>query len=124
MMFTKISEFWCTMRSVDDFVTWLNRIIADKGGVRELARMMEVSSASVSNVRNGHTKPSLDFCLKLAKALKVQDMFVLQKAGVRWLPDTMPEVVKEIVQEVADWPEERQELLRDVARTLGKELRE
>lgn len=50
--------------------------------MRELGRRSGVSQAQISNVINGVAKPSADFCIKVAKALKLPPVTLMTYAGI------------------------------------------
>ncbi len=65
------------------FSEWLRNEMQDRGiGVRELARMASVSAPAISNVLNEQRRAGAELCHALAKALKLPEEEVLERAGI------------------------------------------
>jgi transcriptional regulator with XRE-family HTH domain len=62
---------------------WLKEEMTKRGvGVRELARMADVSSGSVSRVLNQTRGAGPDFCRSVARALEIPEEEVFRRAGL------------------------------------------
>jgi len=72
-----------------EFSEWLREEMQKQGlGVRELARMANVSPAGISKVLNQYRGAGPELCQGLARALKLPQEEVLQRAGILTRPST------------------------------------
>jgi transcriptional regulator with XRE-family HTH domain len=98
----------------EGFINWITEELEARGwNYSELARRAGVVPSTVSMTMSQQKNPGLDFCLGVAKALKVPPEDVLRRAGL--LP-AVPEGDARYFQELRDLvaqlsPEEREELL-------------
>lgn len=77
-----------------DFNVWLTkRLDKEDWNNSELARRASVAPSTVSMVLNQQQRPGLDFCLGVAKALRIPPETVLRKAGL--LPPVPPAIEQE-----------------------------
>lgn len=68
---------------------WVSQELNRRGwSYRELGRQADVSNALVSRTMTGDVSPSADFCIKVAKALKVSPEMLLRLAEI--LPPAQP----------------------------------
>ena len=67
----------------NNLVDWLTEEIEDRGwSLRELGRRSGLSHATISNILSSQTKPGLDFCIGIARALDVSAESVLRRADL------------------------------------------
>lgn len=101
---------------------WLNGELQERSwSMRELGRRSGISQAQISDVINGKINPSANFCIKIAKALKLPPEMVLRRAGI--LPAlTTAKEEKEILLHYFDQLSPGDQLrLLSIARTLATE---
>jgi len=74
----------CIMiNTMDKFAEWVNSEVERRGwSFRETARRAGLSATAVSQVVGGQANPGLDFCIGLARALKIPPEQVLRRAGL------------------------------------------
>lgn len=74
--------------------TWLSKQLKDnKLSMRELARMSNISQATISRVMSGKQLPTSDFCKAISGALNVPQIEVEILAGIHPRPpDWTPEL--------------------------------
>jgi transcriptional regulator with XRE-family HTH domain len=78
----------------NDFVTWLNRAIQDRGWTpAELSRRSGMHPATISLVIHRERQPGIEFCVGIARALGEQPEYVARLAGL--LPPAPPSVQEE-----------------------------
>jgi transcriptional regulator with XRE-family HTH domain len=66
-----------------EFVDWLRTEMEIRGiGVRELARLGHVSPAGISKVLSQTRQPGIEVCQGIAKAFKIPQIEVFEKAGL------------------------------------------
>ncbi len=66
----------------EDFLAWLDKELAERCLTDyKFAQLAHMSHSVVSGIRKGKV-PNLDSLLKIAKALKADDVFVLRLAGL------------------------------------------
>lgn len=66
-----------------EFIDWLNTEINTRGWTsNELARRAELSSGAISLVLSGQRSPGPDFCLGIARALRIPPERVFRQAGL------------------------------------------
>jgi transcriptional regulator with XRE-family HTH domain len=71
-----------TPEKAEDFLAWLDKELAERCLTDyKFAQLAHMSHSVVSDIRKGKI-PNLDSMLKIAKALKVDDVFVLRLAGL------------------------------------------
>lgn len=94
-----------------NFTEWLMKQIEERDiSMREFARRGEISHTSVSNVLAGKTDPTADFCLGVARALKLKPDYVLRKSGhLPPAPDTDDPKVSEAMTLFSKLPAHEQE---------------
>jgi len=65
------------------FVDWLNNELRERGWTdSEFARRAELAPSSVSMVMSGHRGPGVEFCLGVARALKIPGDKILRLVGI------------------------------------------
>lgn len=65
------------------FNEWLTEELKNRGiGIRELARMSNLGSGTVSRVITGSRSPGPEFCQAIARALKLPEEEVFLRAGL------------------------------------------
>ncbi len=65
-----------------EFLAWLDRELAERHLTDyQLAQLAHISHSVFSNIRKGQT-PTIDTLVKLSKAFKVEDVFLLRLAGL------------------------------------------
>lgn len=68
---------------MNDFSEWLEKEMNRRGiGVRELARMADISPAGISKVINQYRDPGPDLCRAIARALKLPEEEIFIRAGL------------------------------------------
>lgn len=66
-----------------DFAQWLDTTMSNRGiRGRDLAKKIKVHDSAISRWRNGQGLPSMDACLRLAKALEVDPLRLAVTAGL------------------------------------------
>ena len=99
----------------EDFVTWLNRELDERGWSRsEAARRGEFSPSMLDKVIGGFANPGLDFCRGIARAFNMPLEDVFRRAGI------LPELV-ELPDEAKSWGG-RLQYLTEEDRRLAVEL--
>ena len=77
---------YATMIAMDDLMTLLNDALNERDWtISAFARRAGISQSTASNVINGKTKPTADFCIAAAHALDADPVRLLRLAGI--LPD-------------------------------------
>lgn len=72
----------------DGFVHWLVNELDDRGwSQRELARRAGISAAAVNQIISEQRLPTAEFCIDIARALRLSPEHVLRKAG--YLPPSV-----------------------------------
>ena len=65
------------------FIDWLSEALrARDWNYSQLARNAGIAQSTISMVVNGQSKPGIDFCVGVARALKVSEVEVLRRAGL------------------------------------------
>ena len=103
----------------NEFITWLNEKLKELGwSDTELARRMKVAPSSVNMVLNGVRSPTLNFCVKLARAISMPQYRVLELAGHS---STMPtaENENELLSLYRLLDNENKEILIEIAKVLA-----
>ena len=110
---------------VDALRFWLSEELKRRGwSQRELARQTGISQGFVNRVLSGDAKPSVNFCLKVARVLDVSPVYVLQLAGI--LPDDVkPPPGDDNLQEILTLaralpPDKRQQVVDYLRFLLGR----
>ena len=68
---------------MDDFVAWLNAEMEKQGwSLRQTARRTGVSHTTMTNIVNRQTRPSADFCRRIALVFHAPPEEVLCRAGI------------------------------------------
>ena len=71
---------------------WLIQELENRGwSIRELARRAQLSHGTINSVLAGRSKPGIDFCLGIAKALHIDPVQAFRMAGI--LPQEPEETV-------------------------------
>jgi len=66
-----------------DFVVWLNAEIKKQGwSLQQTAQRVGVSHTVMTDVANGRTRPSADFCRRIALVLQASPEEVFRRAGL------------------------------------------
>lgn len=82
------------LSAMNDFVTWLNQEIEDRGWTyADVARQGGISKSMISRVVSGQNRPGPDFCKAVARAFRVPDEQVFRRAGL--LDPLLPPVAEE-----------------------------
>lgn len=108
---------------MDNFALWLeNELNAQGWSQADLARATGLHKGSISNVINGRRKPSVNFVLAVARALRVKPEEVYQAAGL--LPAKPAphddETINELIKLVQRLPEDKQQEVINYTRYLYK----
>jgi transcriptional regulator with XRE-family HTH domain len=106
----------------DTLRVWVTQKIKESGwSYRELARQAGISQSLVSRILSGDMPASPDFCIKVARALDVSPVYVMQLAGILpgepTLTDDSP-IAREIVQLIQDMPPERRQQVLEYVRFI------
>lgn len=105
-------------RMENEFVSWLNRELQGRDwSQRELARRAGLSQTTVSQVLSYQRNPTPEFCIDVARGLRVPADHVLRRAG--HLPPRPSTPISDVprlqhlAERVAALPEERQRVVID-----------
>ena len=104
---------------------WLIQEIKDRGwSIRELARRAELSHGTINSVLAGRSKPGIDFCLGIAKALRINPIRVFQIAEI--LPPAPEETPtsRELLYMFMQLDDENQKRIMSITRTFLEEEKE
>ena len=102
-----------------NFPDWLDTELAYRGWSRmDLVRRSGLSSGTISNIFAGHRNAGVDTCRAIAKALRLPEADVLRAAGLLAPDPASDPVIEEILQLAASLPDDDQQTLIDLARTL------
>jgi|APSaa5957512622_1039677.scaffolds.fasta_scaffold64534_3 transcriptional regulator with XRE-family HTH domain len=104
---------------MNDFSNWLNDEIHKRGwSQNQLAKKAGLSSGTISNITSGNRGIGAETCIAIAKALKLPEKIVLQKAGIiRPDPDTTP-TLEELNYKLSQLPKWQQDIVLKFVDTL------
>lgn len=99
-----------------EFADWLRSEMENRGiGVRELARLGHISPAGISKVLSQTRQPGIELCQGIAKAFKMSQIEVLDKAGL--LNDPMSRLFADLS------PDQRDIILAEMRRMVEENER-
>lgn len=108
-----------------EFVDWLNAELEARGWSNsELARRAGVVPSTVSMVISGHSKPGVDFCLGVARALNEPPEKVFRLAGLLPSKPSGDPGLEELSFYYHHLPTDLRRQLRLTAKALVRELRD
>ena len=71
------------MQNMNDLIPWILRELQERGWSQaELARRSGISAAGVSQILSEQRLPTPDFCIAIARALRIPPEDVLRRAGI------------------------------------------
>jgi len=102
-----------------EFISWLDDQLAMRGwSDNELARRAKISHPVLSKARNGVQPVGWSSCVKIAEALDLPPVLVLQRAGLLPPETEMSDEEKEITFLFSQLPPERQQDVLKMVRAL------
>ncbi len=89
------------MKDETDFPVWLSAQLMEHGwSRREIARRAGVSHTWVTNVLNGKSEPTANFCVAIAKGIALPAEYVMRQAGILTNPGSESPHVLQCIQRI------------------------